>query len=151
MNILMSTLEDRSNGTYADLSLGRIILDVDILSFADFLEDILKKENDRRNTERIDIRIDAGTLSRWDLPFDEFAVTLYRAGSELDKDFSSNYMYMEMGGFRTFWLDLYYSKEDYDVDDVFRDILREINNFKNRDLKEYLNESNVEEIINEEV
>ena len=40
-------------------------------------------------------------------------------------------------GYRIFWVDLYYNPEDYDSDDVYRDILREINNFVNRDFKKY--------------
>lgn len=141
MSIMMSNLEDKSNGTYTDLSLGRVLIDTELLSFADFLEDIIHKENDRLNSERVDFIIDSGTLSRWNLPFDNFCVTLYRGGYELEnKDFTSNYMYMEHDNFRTFWLDLYYIKKDYDVDDVYRDILREINNFKNRDLKKYFKE-----------
>ena len=151
MDIMMSTLFDKSDGTYKDLSLAGALLDFEVISFADFIEDILSKENERLDDYRIDINFDQNVIRRWELPFDEFTVTLYRNGFELNKDFSSNYMYMEMnaedggsgfenGGFRRFWLDLYYSKEDYDRDDVFRDILREINNFKNRDFKEYLKE-----------
>jgi len=156
MDIMISTLHDKSTGNYEDLSLFYILLDFEVFSFADFVEEILSKENERLNSERIDININKEIVSRWELPFDEFTVTLYRDGFELDKDFSSNYMYIEMntedgcggfenGGFRRFWLDLYYSKEDYNSDDVFRDILREINNFKNRDFKECLKELEDEE------
>ena len=147
ININISNLEDRANGNYEDVSLGRIIIDANILSFADFIEYLLRKENERLKLDnRIDIRIDNGTLNKWELPFDEFCVTLYRNGYEMDKDFTSNYMYMDMNGYRVFWLDLYYSREDYDMDDVWRDILREINNLKNRDLNAYLKECEDEEI-----
>lgn len=148
MDIMMSNLEDKSNGEYNDLSLNSALLLPDVLSFADFVEEILAKKEysiplkKESYLNRIDIRFDSGILSRWNLPFDEFAITLYRDGLEVEnKDFSSNYMYMEneKGG-RIFWVDLYYTPEDYDSDDVFRDIIMEINNFVNRDFNKYLNE-----------
>lgn len=145
MNILMSNLEDKSNGTYKDLSLGGALLLPDVLSFADFVEEILARKEystplkEESYLNRIDIKFDSGILSRWNLPFDEFSLTLYRDGWEVEnKDFTSNYMYMEdEKGYRIFWVDLYYNPEDYDSDDVYRDILREINNFVNRDFKKY--------------
>lgn len=151
MDIIMSNLNDKSFGRYKDLSFTNILFDFEVFSFTGFVEEILTKENERLNSGRIDIHLDQNIIRRWELPFDKFAITLYQEGYELEeKKFTSNYMYMEMGGFdhtgletggnRTLWIDLYYSKEDYNCDDVFRDILREINNFKNRDFKEYLKE-----------
>lgn len=154
MTIMMSNLEDKSNGEYKDLPLGGALLLPDVLSFADFVEEILARKEystplkEESYLNRIDIRFDSGILSRWDLPFDEFAITLYRDGFEVEnKDFSSNYMYMENEeGGRIFWVDLYYTPEDYDSDDVFRDIIMEINNFIHRDFDEYLNTLSDEEI-----
>ena len=154
MSIMISNLEDKSNGEYYDLSLGGTLLLPDVLSLADFVEEILAKREyvaplkKESYLNRIDIRFDSGILSRWNLPFDEFAITLYRDGWEVEsKDFTSNYMYMENDeGHRTFWVDLYYTPEDYDSDDVFRDIIMEINNFIHRDFDEYLNNLNDEEI-----
>jgi len=150
INIMISNLEDKSNGKYYDLSLGGTLLLPDVLSLGDFVEEILAKKEystplkEQSYSNRIDIRFDNGILSRWDLPFDEFAITLYRNGWEVEnKNFTSNYMYMESEtGSRIFWVDLYYTPEDYDSDDVFRDIIMEINNFINRDFNKYLNTLN---------
>ena len=127
-------------GGYKNLPLAGIILEPDIICFSEFVEEVLSYYNKTLNSERIDTSIDAGTIAKYDgIPFDRLQISLYRAGWELEKGYTSNYMYMENeDGDRLFWLDLYYSPEDYDSDLVFKDILREINNFKNRDLKEYL-------------
>ena len=139
--IAMTNLHEKSEGTYSNLGLSHILLDIDLISFAEFIEEILymyKKMDSDSN--RIDIHVDSGTLARWNLFFDDFNVTLYRNGWELDKDFTSNYMYTEFDDNRNFWVDLYWSPEDYDSDKVFKDILRELNNFYHRDIEKHLKE-----------
>lgn len=133
-------MDDKSNNTYTDLSLGYTLLEQDIIFFSEFVEEILSYYNKTYKDERIDVHFDNGTIFKYDnIPFDVLKISLYRDGWELEKDYTSNYMYMEdEDGERLFWIDLYYSPKDYDSDKVFKDILREINNFKNRDFKEYL-------------
>ena len=133
-------MDDKSNNTYTDLSLGYTLLEPDIIFFSEFVEEILSYYNNTYKDERIDVRFDNGTIFKYDnIPFDVLKISLYRDGWGLEKEYTSNYTYMEdEDGERLFWIDLYYSPEDYDSDKVFKDILREINNFKNRDLKEYL-------------
>ena len=140
-SIALTNLHEKSAGNYSNLGLSHVLLNTDFISFAEFVEEILSMYNKLdSNLERIDFQIDNGTLSRWKLFFDNFNVSLYRKGWELDKDFTSNYMYTEFADDRNFWIDLYYSPENYDSDKVFKDILREMNNFYNRDFKKYLKE-----------
>ena len=136
----MTNMYDKSEGIYKDLPLGSALLTPDILSFADFVESVLYTMTKLYPTnDRIDIQIDEGTINKYVLPFDAFTVSLYRNGFEVDdKDYSSNYIYTEWDNYRNLWFDLYYHPENYDSDLVFKDIIREINNFKNRDLKVYL-------------
>lgn len=139
--IAVTNLHGKSLGTYTNLGLSHVLLNTDFISFSEFLEEILSKYNKNNSTsERIDVFLDSGILSRWNLFFDSFTVSLYRGGFELDKNFTSNYIYTEISGDRNFWIDLYYSKDTYDTDKVFKDILREMNNFYNRDYKKYLHE-----------
>ena len=140
-SIALTNLHEKSAGNYSNLGLSHVLLNTDFISFAEFVEEILSMYNKLdSNLERIDFQIDNGTLSRWKLFFDNFNVSLYRKGWELDKDFTSNYMYTEFADDRNFWIDLYYFPENYDSDKVFKDILREMNNFYNRDFKKYLKE-----------
>lgn len=144
---MFSNLESKSQGDYTDLSLTHAIINSDLISFVDFVEEILSRKEystplkKESYLNRIDINFDHNIISKWDLPFDSFSITLYRDGWEVEsKYFTSNYMYMENENCRTLWIDLYYTKDEYDSDDVFRDILIEINNFINRDFKKYLKE-----------
>lgn len=139
--IAITNMHDKSEGVYKDLPLGSALLTPDILSFADFVESVLYTMTQLYPVnDRIDIQIDEGVINKYELPFDSFTVSLYRNGFEVDdKDYSSNYIYTEWDNYRNFWVDLYYYPEDYDSDLVFKDIIREINNFKNRDFQEYLN------------
>ena len=136
----MTNMYVKSEGVYKDLPLGSALLTPDILSFADFVESALYTMTQLYPmNDRIDITIDSGMIAKYDgIPCDTFNVTLYRNGYELEKCYTSNYHFTEVENFRCFWVDLYYSKENYDSDKVFKDIIREINNFKNRDFKEYL-------------
>lgn len=137
----ITNLYEKSEGNYKNLGLSHIILDTDLISFAEFAEEILSMYNNLDScSERIDFSIDDGTFSRWEVFFDDFRISLYRDGIELEKPFTSNYIYTEFDNHRCFWVDLYYSKENYDSDKVFKDILRELNNFIHRDFKKYLNE-----------
>ena len=132
-------MEDKLFNEYSNLSLSAVMLEPDIIFFGEFVEDILAYYNKTSDSERIDLVFDEGTISKYDyIPCDVFNVTLYRGGHELDFDFTSNYHYTEIENYRCLWIDLYYTKENYDSDKVFKDIVREINNFKNRDFKEYL-------------
>lgn len=44
-------------------------------------------------------------------------------------------MYSEFENHRNFWVDLYYYPEEYNSDAVAKDIMRELNNFINRDFE----------------
>ena len=141
--VAITNLHDKNAGKYENLSLSHILLDTDLISFAEFAEEILSMYNKMDfHSDRIDFYIDEGTLSRWNLFFDNFSITLYRGGYELDKDFTSDYTYTEFSHRRNFWIDLYYSPDTYDSDKVFKDILRELNNFYHRDFEKYLKEKN---------
>lgn len=132
-------MEDKLIGNYKNLKLSNIILETDIISFAEFVEEILAYKNSTLEGSRIDVSFEPGIISKYnDIPCDVFNITLYRDGEELEKGYTSNYIYTEFDNFRCLWIDLYYSKKDYDSDKVFKDIIREINNFKNRDFQEYL-------------
>lgn len=132
-------MEMKTLHTYKDLSLSGLVLEPDIISFGESVEDILSYLNKVSDGYRIDITIDSGMIAKYNgIPCDAFNITLYRKGYELEKDYTSNYYFTEVENFRCLWVDLYYSKENYDSDKVFKDIIREINNFKNRDLKVYL-------------
>lgn len=141
-SIAMTNMYEKSDGTYKDLPLGSALLTPDVLSFADFVEMAISTEIELYPyMERIDITIDEGVINKYSLPFDAFTISLYRDGFEVDcRDYSSNYSYTEFEHHRNLWVDLYYYPEDYDSDLVFKDILREINNFMNRDFEKYLNE-----------
>ena len=146
-NILMTNMHDKSLGKYKDLSLSRVILQPDIISFAEFVEEILSYYNSHKEGKnddflnRIDFSIDEGTIAKYELPFDNFNITLYRNSIEIDtREYTSNYSYTEFEYHRNFWIDLYYYKEDYNSDKVVKDIIRELNNFINRDFEKYLTE-----------
>ena len=147
MNIMMTNMFEKSDDTYVDLNLGYALCDPDIVFFAEFVTDILAYYNNVYEVtnngcgDRIDVSFDSGILAKYDgIPCDVFNVTLYRSGYELNKSYASNYEYTEVEDHRCLWVDLYYAQEDFDVDLVYRDIVREINNFKNRDFHKYLNE-----------
>lgn len=139
MNILMSNIEDKNLHKYENLSLSHVLLEPDIIFFCEFVETILAYFNEKRDGDRIDLCFDDGVIAKYDgIPCEAFNITLYREGYELEKGYTSNYHFSEIENFRCLWIDLYYSKEDYNSDKVFKDIIREINNFKNRDFKKYL-------------
>ena len=143
LTISITNMMDKTEGNYKDLPLYVVLRNFDMIYFSEYVEELLKSYNDNPNSysERIDLNIDSSTIARYNLPFDSFTITLYRKGWELEKGFTSNYMYNEFDGNRSMWIDLYYSKEDYDSEDVARDIMRELVNCFYRDLKEYLNEN----------
>lgn len=58
MNISMTNMHLKTLGVYKDLSLGRVILQPDIISFAEFVEDILHYYNEHLEGDRIDFSID---------------------------------------------------------------------------------------------
>ena len=140
MSISITNIHDKCACVYKDLSLGTIILNTDIIYFAEFAEEILHYYNDNLDGSRIDFSIDPGTIAKYNLPFDSFNITLYRTPDEIEvRNHTSNYMYTEFEDYRNLWVDLYYYKDEYDSDKVAKDIMREINNFMNRDFDEYLN------------
>lgn len=144
-NIALSNMEAKFYDDYEDLSLKTVLLNTDIYYFANFVEEQLSYFEAVSEDGRIDLRFDHGVLAKYNLPFDEFTISLYREGWELQKGHTSNYMYNEFDGLRCMWVDLYYSPEEYDFDEVARDIMKEINNLCFRDLTKYLNELKDEE------
>jgi len=140
--ISITNMYEKSDGIYKDLSLGSILLTPDVLSFADFVESALYTMTQLYPmNDRIDVQIDEGVINKYELPFDAFTISLYREGFEVDcRKYTSNYIFTEVEYHRNLWVDLYYYPEDYDSDLVFKDILREINNFMNRDFEKYLKE-----------
>lgn len=138
LNISLTNMLEKTFGDYTSLPLSCLV-DNTYIHVADFVEEIIAMYNKMdKKSDRIDINFDSGTLSKWNVFFDTLNITLYRSGWELEKVYSSNYSYTEFDDHRNFWIDLYYSPESYDSDFVFKDILREMNNFINRDFKEYL-------------
>ena len=138
VNFSITNMFEKSVGYYEDLLLHKSPLTMDYVYFAKFVESILKEYN-KTNDERIDVNIDEASISKYNLPFDNFTVSLYREGYELeDKDYTSNYMYFEHSGLRTLWVDLYYKKDYYDSNKITVDIVKEMNNCFNRDLNKYL-------------
>ena len=144
MKYAITNMHNKFEGIYNDLPLGRVLLTPDVVFYAEFIEEIIAYYNSMSFEDRIDFHFGSETIFRYDnIPFDELKISLYREGIELEKDYTSNYMYMEgEDGNRLMWIDLYYAPEDYDSDEVMKDIAREINNLMNRDLKEYLNSKN---------
>lgn len=140
--IAITNMYEKSDGIYRDLPLGVALLTPDILSFADFVESALYTMTQLYPiNDRIDVHIDKGVINKYELPFDSFTVSLYYGGWEVDcRKYTSNYSYTEIEHHRNLWVDLYYYPEDYDSDLVFKDILREINNFMNHDFEKYLKE-----------
>lgn len=138
----ITNMYEKNEGTYKNLPLEHALLTPDILSFADEVEEILYiKTQLNPFANRIDFSIDEGMINKFNLPFDSFNISLYRNGMELNiRDYTSNYIYTEYDYDRNLWIDLYYYPEYYDSDLVFKDIIREINNFMNRDFDKYLNE-----------
>ena len=143
--ISVTNMYEKSDGIYKDLLLGTALLIPDVLSFADFVESALYIMTQLYlMNDRIDIQIDEGTINKYELPFDSFTISLYRNGFEVDcRKYTSNYSYTEFDYHRNLWVDLYYYPEDYDSDLAFKDILREINNFINRDFDKYLNNEEI--------
>lgn len=136
MDISMTNMHLKTLGAYKDLSLGRVILQPDIISFAEFVEEILSYYNEHLTGSRIDFSIDEGTIAKYNLPFDNFNITLYRTDYDIEGiNYTSNYMYSDFENHRNFWVDLYYYPETYNSDAVAKDIMRELNNFINRDFE----------------
>ena len=75
--ISMTNMIEKSNGTYIDLPLEKDILNPDIISFSKYVEELLSYENEKSDDERIDLTIDSGTISKYNLPFDFYKILIY--------------------------------------------------------------------------
>ena len=92
---------------------------------------------ERDNTSRIEFSLDDNLIRKYNLPFDQISICVYRDGK--NTKFQSNYMYTDIDGYRNFMVDLYFTNYElltgycmrYMIEQC---ILTEMNNCFNRDI-----------------
>ena len=135
--ICITNLIDKTNNIYVDKT--SVVYPRDwfhiINDIIDLIYYYVKLERD--NTSRIEFSLDDNLIRKYNLPFDQISICVYRDGK--NTKFQSNYMYTDIDGYRNFMVDLYFTNYElltgycmrYMIEQC---ILTEMNNCFNRDI-----------------
>ena len=135
--ICITNLIDKTNNIYVDKK--SVVYPRDwfhtINDIIDLIYYYVKLERD--NTSRIEFSLDDNLIRKYNLPFDQISICVYRDGK--NTKFQSNYMYTDIDGYRNFMVDLYFTNYElltgycmrYMIEQC---ILTEMNNCFNRDI-----------------
>ena len=144
--IFITNLIDKTNNIYVDKKLINVYVNKKsvvyprdwfyiINDIIDLIYYYVKLERD--NTSRIEFSLDDNLIRKYNLPFDQISICVYRDGK--NTKFQSNYMYTDIDGYRNFMVDLYFTNYElltgycmrYMIEQC---ILTEMNNCFNRDI-----------------
>lgn len=144
--IFITNLIDKTNNIYVDKKLINVYVNKKsvvyprdwfyiINDIIDLIYYYVKLERD--NTSRIEFSLDDNLIRKYNLPFDQISIYVYRDGKNIK--FQSNYMYTDIDGYRNFMVDLYFTNYElltgycmrYEIEQC---ILTEMNNCFNRDI-----------------
>ena len=144
--IFITNLIDKTNNIYVDKKLINVYVNKKsvvyprdwfyiINDIIDLIYYYVKLERD--NTSRIEFSLEDNLIRKYNLPFDQISIYVYRDGKNIK--FHSNYMYTDIDGYRNFMVDLYFTNYElltgycmrYMIEQC---ILTEMNNCFNRDI-----------------
>ena len=144
--IFITNLIDKTNNIYVDKKLINVYVNKKsvvyprdwfyiINDIIDLIYYYVKLERD--NTSRIEFSLEDNLIRKYNLPFDQISIYVYRDGK--NTKFQSNYMYTDIDGYRNFMVDLYFTNYElltgycmrYMIEQC---ILTEMNNCFNRDI-----------------
>ena len=142
----ITNLIDKTNNIYVDKKLINVYVNKKsvvyprdwfyiINDIIDLIYYYVKLERD--NTSRIEFSLEDNLIRKYNLPFDQISIYVYRDGKNIK--FQSNYMYTDIDGYRNFMVDLYFTNYElltgycmrYMIEQC---ILTEMNNCFNRDI-----------------
>ena len=114
--IFITNLIDKTNNIYVDKKLINVYVNKKsvvyprdwfyiINDIIDLIYYYVKLERD--NTSRIEFSLDDNLIRKYNLPFDQISIYVYRDGK--NTTFQSNYMYTDIDGYRNFMVDLYFT------------------------------------------
>ena len=138
--LCFTNLIDKSNKTYIDKK--SLVYPQDWFHIVDNIVDLIYYyvNINKYNTSRIEFSLEDNLIRKYNLPFDEITIYVYRDGH--NDEFLSNYMYTDIDGYRNFTVDLYFTNNQlltgYFMKYMVKHcILMEMNNCFNRDIYKY--------------
>ena len=144
--ICITNLIDKTNNIYVDKKLINVYVNKKSVVYPrdwfHIINDIINLiyyyvKLERDNTSRIEFSLDDNLIRKYNLPFDQISICVYRDGK--NTKFQSNYMYTDIDGYRNFMVDLYFTNYElltgyYMRYMIEQCILTEMNNCFNRDI-----------------
>ena len=144
--ICITNLIDKTNNIYVDKKLINVYVNKKSVVYPrdwfHIINDIINLiyyyvKLERYNTSRIEFSLDDNLIRKYNLPFDQISICVYRDGK--NTKFQSNYMYTDIDGYRNFMVDLYFTNYElltgyYMRYMIEQCILTEMNNCFNRDI-----------------